>query len=276
MGLKASSGLLNMVPYVGPVLSMAANFAGGALEAKAAQDQKAQAEKARKEALGLKPEKISKYYTDKLKADKAAALAGLPGYELAKSAIDTNIATGIRGAMEGGASGAQRLALISALSTKGNQALNDLSIKDATFKAGLQKDVRDTMADLGDEEYKQQLIRDKWKEMGLEGASALENASTYNKVNALNKILGSAATTISALGSQIPYNAGVGAATDATGAGLVEEDADMSAALGSKPDMMALAAKAANGTATAEELAMLKKLRELAKSGINTSSMIFR
>lgn len=201
--LKTAGPMLNAVPYIGPLLSMGASIGGGLLEQKAAKEQAAQADKMRRDALNLKPEKISKYYTDKLRADKMAALSGLPGYELGKKAIDANIATGLRAGAESSESGAQRLALASALIGIGNKSLNDLSMSDAEFKAGMQKDARATMQTLGDKEYQQQLIRDKWKEMGLKGAAAMENAATANSIGAMNKIMGSIASTATALGSTV-------------------------------------------------------------------------
>jgi len=202
--LSMASPMLNAVPYIGPLLSMGASIGGGLLEQKAAKEQAAQADKMRRDALNLKPEKISKYYTDKLRADKMAALSGLPGYGLAKNAIDANIATGLRAGAESSESGAQRLALASALIGTGNKSLNDLSMADAEFKAGLQKEARGTMQMLGDKEYQQQLIRDEWKQRGLEGASAMENAATANRIGALNKIMGAVASTGTSLLNQAP------------------------------------------------------------------------
>lgn len=199
--LKTASPMLSSLPYVGPILSMGAGIAGGLLEQKAAQDQASQAAKTRNEALRLKPEPVNKYFMQKYRADQAAALGGLPGYGLAKGAIEGDIATGLRAAKESGASGAQTLALTSALIGKGNQSLNELSMQDAAFRAGLQKDARQDLEMLGGEANRQQDIRDKWKLYGLQGASALENAATYNKMNALNKIFGSVASTATALGA---------------------------------------------------------------------------
>jgi hypothetical protein len=180
---------------------MGASIGGGLLEQKAAKEQAAQADKMRRDALNLKPEKISKYYTDKLRADKMAAISGLPGYGLAKNAIDANIATGLRAGAESSESGAQRLALASALIGTGNKSLNELSMSDADFRMGMQKEARGTMQTLGDKEYQQQIIRDRWKEMGLTGAAAMENAATANSIGAMNKIMGGIASTATTLGA---------------------------------------------------------------------------
>jgi len=202
--LNMASPMLNMVPYVGPLLSMGAGIAGGMLEKKAAQEQAAQAKKTRDEALGLKPDPVNQYFIQKYRADKAAALGGMPGYELAKNAIDTNIATGIRTGMESGASGAQRLALASALVGKGNQSLNQLAMQNAAITGELQEAARNDLGMLGTQANRQQDIRDKWKMYGLEGAAELEKAATYNKINAMNKILGAVTSTGQTLLNQAP------------------------------------------------------------------------
>ena len=71
-----------------------------------------------------------------------------------------------------------------------NQALNQLSIADSEFRQDAAKTVGEDLWNLGLQKRGNEDRRDQWKREGLTAAAALENAATYNKQNAYNKILG--------------------------------------------------------------------------------------
>ena len=202
-GLKTAAPLLSAVPYVGPILSMGAGIAGGLLEQSAAKKQQEQAAKAREEALGLKPANIQGEFYQKFRADKAAELAGLPGKQLWQNMLDQRLAGDVRSIRESAPTGAAALAAASAAMGRQSSDLNTLAIKDAEFKAMQAKDTRNTLWDLGLQKNRQEDIRNVRQREGLTAASALENAATYNKQNAINKILGTVGGTASAIASNV-------------------------------------------------------------------------
>jgi len=197
--LKTISPMLGAIPVFGQVASMATGLIGGALEAGAAQRQAAQAEKARKEALQTQTQALRPEFTQKLRADQMAALSGLPNYDQALANIQANTANQVRTIRESSPTGESTLAAISAALGKENEATRATDALDAQYRADLNKDVRNTMWSIGKEGRYLEDIRDQQKREGLSAAAALENAATYNKQNAANKILGSIGSTAAGL-----------------------------------------------------------------------------
>lgn len=197
--LKTISPMLGAIPVFGQVASMATGLIGGALEANAAQRQAQQAERARKDALATQKQAIRPEFLQKYRADQMAALNGLPNYEQALGNIQANTANQVRTIRESSPTGEATLAAISAALGQENAATRDLSGADAQYRAGLEKDARGTLWNLGEQERYLENIRDSQKREGLAAAGALENAATYNKQNAANKILGSIGSTAAGL-----------------------------------------------------------------------------
>jgi hypothetical protein len=190
-----------MIPMVGPVISMAGGIAGGILEKNEAEDQAAQAEKVRKEALGLKPDKLNKEFYQKLRKDQMSELAGLPGKQLWQQMLEQKTANDMRSIRESSPNGAAALASASAALGQENQALNTLAIKDSEFRQDAANTVGNDLWNLGLQKRGNEDRRDQWKREGLQAASALENAATANRMGGANKIIGSIGSTATALSS---------------------------------------------------------------------------
>lgn len=197
--IKTISPALNAIPYVGSILSMVGTGVGGFLEADAAKKQAQQAEKIRTDALKMKPAGLDAKFQQKLIADKAAALEGLPGKQLWQKMLDEKTATDLRAIRESSPSGAAALTAASAALGRENNDLNTLAIKDAEFKAGLNKDARNTLWDLGLQSNRQEDIMNQKQGNALQAASGLDAAATYNKQGGINKIIGGITSTASSL-----------------------------------------------------------------------------
>ena len=198
-GLKTVSPILNAVPFVGGILSGVGTAVGGLLESDAAKRQALQAERVRQQALRTKAQQLQPEFLQKLKMDEMAALGGIPGLDIHKQALEAQNADTARAIRESSPNGAATLAAMAATNGLENQSLNELMAKNEAYKAGALKDVGETVKGIGGEKQSLQDKADAVKARGLQAASALEAASTYNKQNAINKMLGAATSTIGSL-----------------------------------------------------------------------------
>lgn len=201
--VKGVSGIAGSIPYVGPIISAVGGIVGGVLEQEEAKKQAEQAARARKEAMNLKPDALNPEFKQALQSAKMAELGGLPGLELWKQQLGAKSANNLRSILESSPSGAATLAAMSAAIGSENNALNELAIQDMAYKQEQNKEVRDLLWQTGLQKRGLEDRRDVWKREGLQSASALENAATYNKVNSINKILGSITSTASSLTSNV-------------------------------------------------------------------------
>jgi len=197
--IKGVSSGLQGVPIIGGILSGIGTMIGGFVEKDAAKKQALQAERIRREALMNKAQGIQKEYLQKLKMDEMAALGGIPGLDIHKQALEAQNADTARAIRESSPNGAATLAAMAATKGLENQSLNELMAKNEAYKAGALKDVGETIKGIGGEKQSLQDKADAVKARGLQAASALEAASTYNKQNAINKMLGAATSTIGSL-----------------------------------------------------------------------------
>lgn len=197
--VKSISGIGGMIPYIGPAVSAIGGIVGGVLEGEEAKKQAEQAARARKEAMGLKPDALNPEFRQSLQSAKMAELSGLPGLGLWKEQLGQKSANNLRAILESSPSGAATLAAMSAAVGQENQALNQLGLSDMAYKAERNKEVRDALWQTGLQKRGLEDRRDVWKREGLNAAAALENAATYNKVNSIDKIIGSVTSTASSL-----------------------------------------------------------------------------
>ncbi len=197
--VKGVGAGLNAVPLVGPIFGAIGGIVGGSLEAEEAAQQKEQAERIRKDALAAEKQALRPEFLQKYRADKAAELSGLPGLDLYKNWLGAQMANNVRNIRETSPSGSRTASAISLLLGRQNDAYNKLGMQNAEYKAGLGKDVRNDLWNLGLQQRSLEDKRDLVKQQGLTAASAMENAATYNRQNAYNKILGSAAQGVSTL-----------------------------------------------------------------------------
>lgn len=201
--IKGVAPVLSAVPYVGPILSMAATIGGGALEASEAEKQKEQAEKIRNDAKNMKPQAIQDEYLKSLRMDKMAAISGMPALEYDKSQIENNTARTLRSIQESSPSGAATLAAMGAAKALESNSLSDILAKNEAYKANANVTLSNALKGIGGEK---QSLQDKMNEMKkdqLRAASGLEAAGTYNKMQGINKILGAAGSTASSLFKQV-------------------------------------------------------------------------
>jgi chemotaxis protein histidine kinase CheA len=186
-----------LIPIIGGAVSGIASLAGGAMEAAAAKKQAEQAKRMRDAANKIKAQKMQEEFGQKLRMDKATALQGLPNMEQSIEQLDANTAGTTRAIKESSPSGAGTLAAISAQTQLQNSALQNLQNQDAQMRLKGMQNVAQTVGDIGVEKQQLQDYANKLREQGLQGASAMEAASTYNKQNAANKMLGAASIGLS-------------------------------------------------------------------------------
>jgi len=197
--IQGVAPVLNAVPVVGSVLSMAASMGGGLMQSAAAKKQAEQAANARKQAAGLQPRNIQSEYYKKLRADQMAALSGMAGLELGQQKLDAATAANLRAIKESSASGAQTVAALSAAIGQQNAAQNDLTATDLRYKADMRSQVGKDLEMIGSKKDVQQGITDQKQRDILQQAAALENAATFNKQQGLNTVLGSISSTATSL-----------------------------------------------------------------------------
>lgn len=199
--LSTAAPLLNAVPVVGSLLSMGATIGGGLMQNAAAKKQAEQAARTREQAAGIKPRDIQSEYYKKLRADQMASLSGLAGLELGQQKLDAATAANLRNIREGSASGAQTVAALSSALGQQNMAQNALTAQDLEYRADMRQQVGNDLAMVGERKDVQQGITDQKQRDMLQMAAALENASTFNKQQGTNQILGAVSSTASSLGN---------------------------------------------------------------------------
>lgn len=197
--IKTITPMLGMIPGIGQVASVAGGIIGGVLENDVANNQAAQAEKMRKEALRTQTQALRPEFAQAERIRKMQALQGLQGKEQIAENIDENIAANLRSIKESSPQGATATAAISALVNKANAQKRELGIKDAQIKYDATGKLADTKWDMGLQQRGLEDRRDLQRTQGLTAASAMENAATANKMNATNKIIGSVTSTATAL-----------------------------------------------------------------------------
>lgn len=197
--IKSISPALSAIPYVGGILSALGTGIGGALEVGEAKKQAEQAERIRKEALATKPQKIQDEYLKDLRMKTMAAATGLPGLEQAQTAFESQSAKTARAIRESSPSGAATLAAMSAAKGLENSSIQELMGKNAQFKADALYTLGETVKGIGGEKQSLQNSANVIRKEGLQAASAFDAAATYNKQNAINKILATLGSTAATL-----------------------------------------------------------------------------
>ena len=201
--ISAVSPALAAIPYVGPILSAAGTIAGGALQASEAKKQAQRAQDLRTQGRNIAKEPLREEYLQSLRSAKFQEQAGLPAAELWKNYLDSRLAGQARAIRESSPSGQATLEALSMAYGQNANSLNDLAIKNAGFRSGAQKDVRDMLWGVGGEQRKLELEQTRKRENLYAGANALENAATANKMNAVNQITGAIGSTGTAIANNI-------------------------------------------------------------------------
>lgn len=201
--LGAAAPALTAVPYVGPILSLAATATAAGLSANVAAQQKKRAEALRQEGINTPKEMLRPEYIQALRSARFSEQAGLPGKELWKNYLDNRLATQARNIRESSPSGQATLEALSAAYGQNADSLNQMAINDSQFRSGASKDVRNMLWDTGGEQRKLELEQTRIKENLFSGANALENASTANKQGAINQIAGAVGSTATAITGNI-------------------------------------------------------------------------
>lgn len=201
--LKTASPILSAIPYVGPIISGIASIGGGLLEQQGAKKQAEQAERMRKDALNTEKQPLRSEFIQKQNMDKMLALQGLPGFNQYNQLVDDATASSMRAIRESSGSGAQTLAAISAANGLANENKMKLMLQNAAAQQNNIKALGDTTWNIGEKQRGLEDIRDTQRAQGLQSAAAMENAATFNKLNATKGIIGG----ISGAASQIGNNA---------------------------------------------------------------------
>lgn len=188
--LKGIGGMASMIPGYGTAIGAGLSAVSGILDMVDAQKQKQEAEKIQREAEKVKKQPIEKEYLQALRGKKMLALSGLPEYERAKENIDLGAANALKSIQESSVYGGSVVDAINAVLNKGSQQKADIDVQQATAKLGLQKDVLDTLWNVGGmqrELTKEQRAR---QEALYSQAQDLMAASTANKQIGREKAIG--------------------------------------------------------------------------------------
>lgn len=188
--LKGAGGIASMIPGYGTAIGAGLSAVGGILDMVDAQKQKEEAEKIQKKAEQVKKQPLEKEYLAALRGKKMLALGGLPEYERAKENIDLGAANALKSIKESSPYGGSVVDAINAVLNKGSQQKADIDVQQATAKLGLQKDVLDTLWNVGGQQReltKEQRTR---KEALYSQAQDLMAAATANKQIGREKAIG--------------------------------------------------------------------------------------
>lgn len=261
--LKGIGGIASMIPGWGTFAGAGLSALGGVFDVVDAQTQKEEAEKIQREAEKVKKQPIEKEYLQALRGKKMLALSGLPEYERAKENIDLGAANALKSIQESSVYGGSVVDAINAVLNKGSQQKADIDVQQATAKLGLQKDVLDTLWNVGGmqrELTKEQRAR---QEALYSQAQDLMAASTANKQIGREKAIGAGIQGVGALSKLIGsanFGTGVGksgaeqSVTPLDTSGMATPVQNVSLAQGELADMKAkvIAQGLAQDDATAE------------------------
>lgn len=182
---------------VGEIISGVTGVVGGITNIIAAQQQKEQAEAEAKKKIAKRA--IDPAFYQKKNMDLMASLSGLPAYGQAQNALDAQTANQMRTIEEYSPNGAATVAAISAALGQQDKATNDLSMKNAEYKAGKMNDVGNDLLTIGEQNnraYDQQQAKILQQATNV---SAMRNAAMANQQTGINSILGSVGSTASSL-----------------------------------------------------------------------------
>lgn len=187
---KGVGGMASMIPVYGQAVGAGLSAVGGILDMVDAQKQKEEAEKIQRKAEQVKKQPLEKEYLQALRGQKMLALSGLPEYDRAKQNIDLGAANALKSIKEASPYGGSVVDAINAVLNKGSQQKADIDVQQAKAKLGLQKDVLNTLYNVGGlqrELTKEQRTR---QEALYSQAQDLMAASTANKQIGREKALG--------------------------------------------------------------------------------------
>jgi hypothetical protein len=203
----AASGIAGMFPGIGTGIgagiSLATTLASGLIQKKEAEKQAKQAANVRGAAMSTKTGPMRPEYLAKLRMDQMSALSDAPGIAAAKTMQQEQLANSLRSIKESSPNGASTVAAISAALHQGNAEAGKIAIRNEEYRAGARNQVSQDLQMLGDKGVALEDKRDQWKREGLQGAAALENAATGNKMNAINTITGAIGATGATIGKTI-------------------------------------------------------------------------
>ena len=189
-GLKAAGGLASMIPGYGTAIGAGLSAIGGILDMADAAKQKEEAEKIQKKAEQVKKQPLEKEYLQALRGKKMLALSGLPEIDQAKESIDLGAANALKSIKEASPYGGSVVDAINAVINKGSQQKAQLDAQQAQAKLGLQRDVLDTLWNVGGQQReltKEQRTR---QEALYSQAQDLMAAATANKQIGREKAIG--------------------------------------------------------------------------------------
>lgn len=188
--LKGVGGIASMIPGYGTMIGAGLSAIGGILDMVDASKQKEEAEKIQKKAEQVKKQPLEKEFLQTLRGKKMLALSGLPEYERAKENIDLGAANALKSIKESSPYGGSVADAINAVLNKGSQQKADLDAQQAQAKLGLQKEVLDTLWNVGGQQReltKEQRAR---QEALYSQAQDLMSAATANKQIGREKAIG--------------------------------------------------------------------------------------
>lgn len=185
--LQDVSPALSAIPYVGGLLSLAANLGGGALKASAAKQQAARADALRKQQVPIQG--IAPAYQRKLTLDEMTALAGTPGYEQAKDNLNATSAQNIRAIADHSPSGSATLSAIGNALYQKNLGLQKLDASNAAYRANGITNVSNDLGAIAGQQDEKMVQQHSDQALNNSAATNLENAATSNKYSGINQAI---------------------------------------------------------------------------------------
>lgn len=183
--IKPVTGMLGAIPIAGPIISGVGSLVSMGLQMSAADKQKSQAQSDLAAAKNMKPLPLPKEMLDKARADQFAAGSDAPGLQQANDALANDFATHLRAIQNNSRNGGQAAHAIATALGFNNESLSKLYANNMAYKAAAAKTARQDLWDIGlKKQGAQQTLFDNYQKPLFQQATALQNASTANRVGA--------------------------------------------------------------------------------------------
>jgi hypothetical protein len=190
--LRTIGGLSSMIPGYGQAIGAGLSMVGGVMDMADAEKQKQEALKLQKEAKELRKNPLEKEYIQALRGLKMQSLSGMPGYEQAQEGIDIGAANALKSIKEASPYGGSVVDAINAVLNKGSQQKTQLAGQQSQFKYNAKNQLLDYLSGVGDKQRELTKEKQEMQQAMYSQAQDLLAASTANKQQSRNQLIGSA------------------------------------------------------------------------------------
>lgn len=183
--IKPVTGAMSAIPIAGPIIAGVGSIVSMGLQMDASSKQKQQAQADLSAAKNMKPLPLPKEMMDKARADQFAAGSDAPGLQQESDALASDFATHLRAIQNNSRNGGQAANAIALALGFNNESLSRLYAKNTAYKADAAKTARQDLWDIGlKKQGAQQTLFENYQKPLFQQATALQNASTANRVGA--------------------------------------------------------------------------------------------